>query len=158
MFAPSHMAVGALTQAGLKRKLPTAIVAFASMGILDNTVLWHAPYPWPTNTSGFLHFIPYPHDVPSILSLIALIIATVVVGILLRRYWWGMLWAVAPDIIDRIILRPTIGKEPFHDLFAKMTTPWGFGLEMAFVAIIVYALLKKDKARASDVDSHTAKH
>ena len=153
MFAPSHMAVGALTQAGLKRKLPTAIVAFASMPLLDSSRLWHALSPWPEDSPVVFHIIPYPHDVASILTIIALIVATVTVGVLLRRYWWGMLWAVSPDIIDWIILRPILGYGPIHELFAKVSTPWGFGLEMSFVAIIVYVLLKRDKAKASDVST-----
>ena len=158
MFAPSHMAVGALSQAGLKHKLPTAVVAFASVGILDSTIMWHAPYPWPSGSPVIVHFLPYPHDLPSILTLIALVIATVAVGFLLRHYWWGMVWAVAPDIIDWVILRPTTGREPIHELFSKVTTPWGFGLEMAFVALIVILLLKRKKARVGDVNSHTAQH
>jgi hypothetical protein len=154
MFAPSHMAVGALSQAGLKRKLPTAVVAFASAAILDSTRIWHAPYPWPSGSPAILHFLPYPHDLPSILTLIALVVATVAVGFLLRHYWWGMVWGVAPDIIDWIILRPITGRNPIHDLFSKVTTPWGFGLEMAFVAVIVVVLMQGRHAlprKASDI-------
>ncbi|MFC1847701.1 hypothetical protein ACFLXV_00100 [Chloroflexota bacterium] len=146
MFAPSHMAVGALCQAGVKRKLPTAIVAFSSTAILDSTTIWHAPYPWPTDSPVILRFIPYPGDVPSILTLIALIILTLAVAWLLRRYWWGMAWALSPDIIDWIILRPITGQSPVHDLFAKISTPWGFGLEIAFIAVIVVLLLKRRRA------------
>ena len=142
MFAPSHMAVGALSQAGLKRKLPTAVVAFASTGVLDHTTMWHATYWWPEGSPAILHILPYPHDAPSILTLIALVTATVAVGWLLRRYWWGMAWAMAPDIIDWVILEPTIGERPIHRWFLWVETPWGFGLEMAFVAIIVVVLLK----------------
>jgi hypothetical protein len=69
-----------------------------------------------------------------------------------------MVWAVAPDIIDWVILRPTTGREPIHELFSKVTTPWGFGLEMAFVAVIVILLLKRKKTRVADVNSHTAQH
>ncbi len=87
MFAPSHMAVGALSQAGVKRKLPTAVVAFASAAVLDSTTMWHAPYPWPSDSPVILRFLPYPHDVPSILTLIALVIATVAVG-----------WLLGPDL------------------------------------------------------------
>ncbi len=143
MFAPSHMAVGALSQAGLKRKLPTAVVAFTSAAILDSTIMWHAPYPWPSDSPVILRFIPYPHDAPSILTLIALVIATLAVGVLLRHYWWGMLWALAPDIIDWLILRPITGEHPIHDLFSKVETVWGFALEMGFIAVIVCVLLKR---------------
>ena len=143
MFAPSHMAVGALSQAGLKRKLPTAVVAFASAAVLDSTTIWHAPYPWPSGSPVILHFLPYPHDAPSILTVIALVIATVAVGWLLRHYWWGMVWALAPDIIDWLILKPITGQHPIHDWFSWITTPWGFGLEMAFIAVIVVVLLKR---------------
>ena len=145
MFAPSHMAVGALSQAGLKRTLPTAVVAFASVAILDSTLMWHAPYPWPSGSPAILTFVPYPRNLPSILTLVALVVATVAVGFLLRRYWWGMVWAVAPDIIDWLILRPITGKSPIHDLFSKVATPWGFGLEMAFVALIVAVLVRRKR-------------
>ena len=143
MFAPSHMAVGALSQAGVKRKLPTAVVAFASAAVLDSTKMWHAPYPWPSDSPAILHIIPYPHDAPSILTVIALVIATVAVGWLLRHYWWGMAWALAPDIIDWLILRPITGRHPIHDWFSWITTPWGFALEMGFVAVIVLVLLRR---------------
>ena len=146
MFAPSHMAVGALSQAGVKRKLPTAVVAVASAAVLDSTTMWHAPYPWPSDSPVILRFLPYPHDVPSILTLIALVVVTIGVGWLLRRYWWGMVWALAPDVIDWLILRPITGQHPIHDLFSKVTTPWGFGLEMAFVAVIVVVLLKRRRS------------
>ncbi|HEY49924.1 MAG TPA: hypothetical protein G4O13_07755 [Dehalococcoidia bacterium] len=146
MFAPSHMAVGALTQAGLKRKLPTAAVAFASSAVLDSTRFWHAPYPWPEDSPVILHIFPYPDDAPSILTLIALVVATIAVGWLLRRYWWGMAWAMAPDIIDWLFLRPITGENPIHDLFAKVSTAWGFGVEMAFVAIIVAVLLLRRRS------------
>ena len=142
MFAPSHMAVGALSQAGLKRKLPTAMVAFGSHAILDSTTIWHAPYHWPSGSPSILHFLPYPHNLPSILTLVALVVATVAVCFLLRHYWWGMVWGMAPDVIDWIILRPITGRSPIHDLFAKLTTPWGFGLEIAFVAVIVVVLMQ----------------
>ena len=143
MFAPTHMAVGALSQAGIEKKLPTAVVAFASHGILDSTVLWHAPYPWPQGSPVILHFLPYPHNAPSILVLIALVIATIAVGILLRRYWWGMAWALAPDLVDYLIFRPMTGKDPINDWFSWVANPWGFGLEMAFVAVIVVVLVQR---------------
>ena len=147
MFAASHMAVGALAEAGLRRRVPTAVAAFASAAILDSTKFWHAPYPWPEDSPVVLHSIPYPSSWQSTLTLIALVISTVAVGLLLRRYWWGMLWAVAPDIIDWLFLRPITGEHPLHDLFAKVSTPWGFGLEMAFIAVIVVVLLRRARKR-----------
>ena len=153
MFEASHMAVGAICQVGLKRKMPVAVVAFASHAILDNTKFWHAPYPWPDGSPVILHFLPYPHDVPSILALIALVVATIVVGLLLRHYWWGMIWAIAPDLIDWIILRPIIGQSFFHDLFDKVSTPWGFGLEMAFVIVILVFILKRRQTSLANSDS-----
>ena len=146
MFTPSHMAVGALCQAGVKRKLPTAVVAFASHAVLDSTRFWHAPYPWPEDSPVILHIFPYPRDAPSILTLIALVIATIAVVYLLRRYWWGMLWGISPDIIDWIILRPITGDYPLHDLFGKVSTEWGFGLEMGFVVIIVAVLVMRRRS------------
>ncbi len=145
MFAPAHMAVGALTQAGLEKKLPTAVVAFASFAILDSTNMWHAPSPWPSGSPVILHILPYPHDAPTILTVVALVIATIAVVFLLRRYWWGMVWAMAPDIIDWLNLRPITGKEPIHDWFSWVSTPWGFALEMAFVAFMVVILLRRKR-------------
>lgn len=145
MFAPIHMAVGAVAQAGMEKKLPTAVVAFASFAVLDSTNMWHAPYPWPEGSPAILHFLPYPHNAPSILAVIALVIATIAVGFLLRRYWWGMVWALAPDIVDWIILRPITGKTPIHDWFSWVETPWGFALEMAFVAVMVVVLVQRKR-------------
>mgnify|MGYP006266416979 CR=1 FL=1 len=151
MFAPTHMAVGAISQAGIEKKLPTAVVAFASFAILDSTNMWHAPYPWPVGLPVILHFLPYPHNVQSILAVIALVIATIAVGFLLRRYWWGMVWALAPDIIDWLILRPITGKTPIHEWFSWVANPWGFGLAMASVAVIAVVLVQS--RRKSTVES-----
>jgi hypothetical protein len=139
------MAVGALSQAGIEKKLPTAVVAFASFAVLDSTNMWHAPYPWPAGSPVILHFLPYPHNAPSILAVIALVIATIAVGFLLRRYWWGMVWALAPDIIDWLILRPITGKTPIHEWFSWVANPQGFALEMTFVALIVVILLRRKR-------------
>jgi hypothetical protein len=136
------MAVGALCEAGVKRKLPAAAVAFASAALLDSTYIWHAPYHWPEESPVILKILPYPHDAPSILTLIALIALTVAVAWFLRRYWWGMAWALAPDIIDWAFLRPITGNSPIHDLFSKVSTAWGFGLEIAFIAVIVIVLVR----------------
>ena len=143
MFEVSHMAVGALCQVGLRRKLPVAAVAFTSHAVLDSTKIWHAPYPWPDDTPVVFHFLPYPHNLPSILTLIALVVATIIVGFLLRKYWWGMIWAIAPDLIDWIILRPITGRSPIHDFFDNVSTPWGFAVETAFVVIILLVILKR---------------
>ncbi|UCG82589.1 MAG: hypothetical protein JSW38_10410 [Dehalococcoidia bacterium] len=146
MFTPSHMAVGALCEAGVKRKLPTAAVAFASAALLDSTKFWHAPYHWPEDSPAIFKILPHPHDAPSILTLIALIALTMAVAWFLRRYWWGMAWALAPDIIDWVILRPITGNSPIHDLFSKVSTAWGFGLEIAFIAVIVFVLVSSRRA------------
>jgi precorrin-6B methylase 2 len=148
MFAPAHMAIGALAEEGLKNRVPTAAVALLSAPVLDNPLLWHAPYPWPAGSPAIFQFLPYPHDLPSILVLIALVVLTIGVAILLRHYWWGMLWAVSPDIIDWIILRPTIGRSPIHDLFSRLSTPWGFAVEVALIAVIVGTLLWRRRAKA----------
>jgi hypothetical protein len=154
MFAPIHMAVGALSQAGIEKKLPTAVVAFASFAIMDSTNMWHAPYPWPSDSPVIFHILPYPHDALSILTVAALVIATIAVGFLLRRYWWGMVWALAPDIIDWLILRPITGKNPIHEWFSWVSTPWGFALEMAFVALIVVILLRRERRLTAKASSN----
>jgi len=141
MFAPAHMAIGALAERGLEQKAPTAVVALLSHPILDRAQFWHAPYSWPSGSPVILQFLPYPHDLPSIFVLITLVFLTIGVAILLRQYWWGMLWAVSPDIVDWIILRPTIGQSPIHDLFSRLSTPWGFAVEVVFVAVIVITLV-----------------
>ena len=144
MFAPAHMAIGALAEKGLGKRAPTAAVALLSAPILDNPQMWHAlEYSWPEGSPAILQFLPYPHDLPSILILVALVVLTIGVAILLRHYWWGMVWALAPDIIDWLILKPITGQHPIHDWFSWVTTPWGFGLEMAFIAVIVLVLLMR---------------
>lgn len=149
MFAPAHMAIGALAEKGLEKKVPTAAVALLSHPIVDNPRLWHAPYLWPQGSPAILQFLPYPHDLPSILVLAALVVLTIGVAILLRRYWWGMLWAISPDIIDWLILRPTIGRSPIHDdLFSWLSTPWGFAVEVTLILVIVVALFQRRKAKA----------
>jgi hypothetical protein len=84
------------------------------------------------------------------MTLVALVVATILVGFLLRRYWWGMVWAVAPDIIDWLILRPTLGRGVIHEWLSWISTPWGFALEMAFVALIVVVLLKRQGKMAKE--------
>lgn len=140
MFAPAHMAFGALAEKGLKKRAPTAVVALLSAPLLDNPKLWHAPEPWPQDSPSVFHFLPYPHDAPSILLLIGLIVLTISVAVLLRQYWWGMLWAMSPDIIDWVILRPIMGRGPIHDMFDQLATPWGFAVEVTIIVAIVGTL------------------
>ena len=148
MFAPAHMAIGALAERGLEQKAPTAAVALLSAPILDRAQFWHAPGSWPSGSPAILQFLPYPHDLSSIFVLIALVILTIAVAILLRHYWWGMLWASSPDIVDWIILRPTIGRSPVHDLFDQLSTPWGLAVEVTFMAVIVLALIWRRRVKA----------
>ena len=143
MFAPSHMAVGALCEAGLKHRLPVAVVAFTSAAVLDSSDIWHAPYRWPDNSPEILHFLPYPHDAQSALVVTVLIAVTLTVAVLLRAYWWGMMWALVPDILDWVIIRPITGEQPIHDIFSRIETAWGFAVEMAFIAVIVGVLIRK---------------
>jgi hypothetical protein len=150
MFAPAHMAIGALAEKGLGKRAPTAAVALLIHPILDNPLLWHAPYPWPSGSPAILQFLPYPHNLPSILILVALVVLTIGVAILLRHYWWGMLWAVSPDIIDWLILRPAIGRAPIHDLFGQLSTPWGFAVEVTLIVVIVGTLVWRRRAKAQN--------
>ncbi len=147
MFAPAHMAIGALAEKGLWKRAPTAAVAVLSHPILDNPLLWHAHYPWPQGSPAILQILPYPHDLPSILVLVALVVLTIGVAILLCHYWWGMLWAISPDIIDWIILRPAIGRIPIHDLFSWLSTPWGFAVEVTIIVVIVVTLLWRRRVK-----------
>jgi hypothetical protein len=59
-----------------------------------------------------------------------------------------MLWAVSPDIIDWLILRPAIGRSPIHDLFGQLSTPWGFAVEVTFIVVIVGTLVWRRRAKA----------
>jgi hypothetical protein len=58
-----------------------------------------------------------------------------------------MLWALSPDIIDWVILRPTIGRSPIHDLFSRLSTPWGFAVEVTLIVVIVGTLLWRRRAK-----------
>ena len=153
MYAPYHMAIGALTEKVIGKKAPTAVVALLSHPILDNSLLdnpitGHVHSPWPPGSPAILQIIPYPHDLPSIVVVVALVVLTIVLAILMRHYWWGMLWAVSPDIIDWIILRPIMGQSPIHDLFSPLSTPWGLAVEMLLLVVIVSTLLLRRRARA----------
>lgn len=147
MFIFTHMAIGALAQAGLKKKAPTAVVAVLTAAIMDNPILWHAPYPWPADSPLIFQFLPYPHDLSSSLVVAVLIISTIAVAFFLRRYWWGMLWAMSPDIIDWVILRPIIGHGVIHSevFYPLLSSPWSLGIEVALIAIIVATLLWRKK-------------
>ena len=163
MFAPTHMAVGALVEAKVKKRVPTAIIAVAAHAALDMTIFWHArdaQYQWPKGSFPFFEVLPYPHDVQSWLLVTALIFSTIAVAVLLRRYWWGMLWAMSPDIIDWGILRPLTGQSPIHDLFKKVSTPWGFLVEMLLAAVItlaVYLLMKRQRGLLKKTVSSSSK-
>lgn len=151
MFEPTHMAVGALIQAKVKKKVPTALIAVASHAALDMTIFWHArdaQYQWPKGSFPLFEVVPYPHDIQSDLLVAGLIAATIAVAVLLRRYWWGMLWAISPDIIDWGIVRPLTGQGYIHKLFDKVSTPWGFLVEMLLTASItlgVYLWTKRQR-------------
>ena len=142
MFAPSHMAVGALIDAHIKGRAAVALIAVASHAALDITVFWHAPYKWPDDTPAIFKVIPYPHDLASALVVAVLVVATLLVGFLLRRYWWGMLWGISPDIVDWGLLRPITGHPVIHNFFHKVSTPWGFGVEMLFIALVTLLVLR----------------
>jgi len=158
MYAPYHLAAGALTEKGLKTRVPTAGVALLSAALLDNLLLrnpiiepiQHIHSPWPPGTPAILQIVPYPGDLLSTFVLIALVVLTPALAYLMRHYWWGMLWAVLPDIIDWVILYPTIGKHPIHDLFDSLSTPWGLAVEVTIIVIIVGTIvwIRRRKHRA----------
>jgi formate hydrogenlyase subunit 3/multisubunit Na+/H+ antiporter MnhD subunit len=82
-----------------------------------------------------------------------LIFSAIAVAVLLRRFWWGMLWALSPDIMDYAILRPLTGEHPIHDLFKKVSTPWGFAVEMLLVVVAVLVLYLRGRKRATAGDT-----
>lgn len=149
MFAATHMAAGALIEYRLRERTPTALIALASAAALDMTIFWDvqaAEYKWPHGSFLLFRLVPYPHDVWSWLLVALLVLSTVVVAVLLRRYWWGMLWALMPDVIDWLMLGPLTGEHPIHDLIGRVSTPWGFALEMAFVLAVVVVLGLKNRS------------
>jgi len=155
MYAPYHLAAGALTEKGMKTRVPTAGIALLSAAILDNLLLrnsiiepiQHINSPWPPGTPAILQIVPYPGDLLSTLVLVGLVVLTPALAYLMRHYWWGMLWALSPDIVDWIILRPTIGRNPIHDLFDQLSTPWGLAVEVTFIAVIVLALVWRRRVK-----------
>lgn len=147
MFAPTHMAVGALVDSRIKSRATVVPIAILSHAALDITVFWHAPYKWPDDAPAIAKVIPYPHDWTSALVVAALVIATLLVGFLLRRYWWGMLWGASPDILDWVLLRPITGHSSIHNFFHRVSTPWGFGVEMLLAAAVVLLVLRVFESR-----------
>ena len=155
MFAATHMAVGALIESQVRKKAPTAVIAAASAVALDMSIFWHArdaEYQWPRGSFFLFQVVPYPHDIQSWVLVAFLIVSAAAVAVVLRRYWWGMLWALSPDIMDYAILRPWTGEHPIHGLFRKVSTPWGFGVEMLLVLFVVLVLYLKGGKRAAAPD------
>ena len=156
MFAATHMAVGALVESRVQKKAPTAVIAAASAVALDMSIFWHArdaEYQWPRGSFSLFQVVPYPHDIQSWLLVTLLVVSAAAVAVLLRRYWWGMLWALSFDIVDYAILRPWTGEHPIHDLFKRVSTPWGFGVEMLLVLVVVLVLYLKGGKRATSGDT-----
>jgi len=142
------MAVGALVESWVPRKAHVALIALATHAPMDMTIFWHArgtKYQWPKGSFPLFHVVPYPHDLEGWLLVAVLIISAIAVAVLLRRYWWGMLWALSPDVIDWVILKPLTGEYPIHELFKKVSTPWGFAVEMLLVAVVVLVVYLKGK-------------
>ena len=155
MFADTHMAVGALVESRVQKKAPTAVIAAASAVALDMSIFWHArdaEYQWPRGSFSLFQVVPYPHDIESWVLATLLVVSAAAVAVLLRRYWWGMLWAVSPDIMDFVILRPWTGEHPIHDLFKRVSMPWGLAVEMLLVLVVVLVLYLYGGKRAAAPD------
>ena len=151
MFAASHMVAGAFIESRVRKRMPTALISLAIHPLFDMITLWHAPYPWPAGYPAILGVVPYPQYPLSSFALVSLVTATVLVAVLLSRYWWGMLWALSPDIVDWLLLRPLTGRYAIHHVFPTPIDwgPWSFGLEMLFtvaLAGLVYLSIRKQKA------------
>jgi formate hydrogenlyase subunit 3/multisubunit Na+/H+ antiporter MnhD subunit len=107
----------------------------------------------PRDSFPLFQVVPYPFDMQSWLLVAVLLVSAVAVGVLLRRYWWGMLWGLSPDIMDFAVLRPLTGEHPIHDLFKKVSTPWGFAVEMLLVVVVAALMLYlKGQKRAAAQD------
>ena len=149
MYTPYHLVAGALAEKGLKTRLQTASVALLSHFILDNLLIrhpiiepaYHIDSPWPEGTPAIIAIVPYPDSILSAVVLASLVILTPIIAFVLRRYWWGMLWAVSPDIIDWIILYPIFSIHPIHNLSDTLSTPWGLAIEMTLLLLIVGTVL-----------------
>ena len=149
MYAPYHLAVGALAEKVMKTRVPTAGVALLSHFILDNLLLrhpiieplYHIDSPWPPGTPAIIAIVPYPNSILSTVVLVILVILTPIIAFVLRRYWWGMLWATLPDIIDWIILYPIFNIYAIHYLSDTLSTPWGLAMEMTLLLFIVGTVL-----------------
>ena len=145
MYAPYHLVAGALAEKGMKTRVPTAGVALLSHFILDNLLLrhpiiepvYHIDSPWPEGTPAIIAIVPYPDSILSTVVLAFLLILTPVIAFVLRRYWWGMLWAVSPDIVDWLILYPIFNIRPIHNLSDTLSTPWGLTMETTLLLLIV---------------------
>lgn len=154
MYAPYHLVAGALAEKGMKTRVPTAGVALLSHFILDNLLLrhpiievvYHIDSPWPQGTPAIISIVPYPDSILSTIVLVILVILTPIMAFVLRRYWWGMLWAVSPDIIDWIILYPIFSIHPIHYLSDTLSTPWGLAMEMTLLLLIVGTVLLRRRA------------
>jgi len=156
VFAATHMAVGALIESRVRKKAATVPVAAASAVALDMTIFWHArdaEYQWPRDSFPLFQVVPHPHDMQSWLLVAVFIVSVIAVGVLLRRFWWGMLWALSPDIMDFVILRPLIGEHPIHDLVKRVSTPWGLAVEMLLVVVVVLVLYPRVRKRATAGDT-----
>jgi hypothetical protein len=149
MYTPYHLAAGALAEKGMKTRVPTAGVALLSHFILDNLLLrhpviepvYHIDSPWPEGTPAIIAIVPYPDSILSAVVLAVLVILTPIIAFMLRRYWWGMLWAVSPDIIDWIILYPIFSIHPIHNFSDTLSTSWGLAIEMTLLLFIVGMVL-----------------
>ena len=155
------MVAGVLAEKGMKTRVPTAGVALISHFILDNLLFrhpiiepaYHINSPWPQGTPAVISLVPYPDSILSAVVLAILVILTPLIAFVMRRYWWGMLWAVSPDIIDWLILYPIFSIHPIHNLSDTLSTPWGLALELLFLILIIGTVLLKRRTRTLDINA-----
>ncbi|MDP3061605.1 MAG: hypothetical protein Q8O40_00100 [Chloroflexota bacterium] len=143
MFAIGHMALGALVDEAVPNRVAAAALAVLTHPLVDNPRLWHAPWEWPEGSPSFLRFIPYPHDAVSWGFVVGLVALTVGFGYLMRSHWWGMLWALSPDLLDWLLIRPLLGRELLHRFWAEggpIDTPIGFAVELGVVLLVLVAV------------------